>query len=91
MLKVSSGELKAIRPYSLGAMPFIGLFIYQIAIVLPQRPTVADSAKGFVIAIGVEDKTVYMSQMDAIILFGAFLIAFAIIGMGLLKVFRRVQ
>jgi len=82
-------NLKAIRPYAFGATPFIGLFIYQIAVVLPQRPTVADAAKGFVIPIGVENKTIFMSQVDAIILFGALLVGALIIGIGLLKALRR--
>jgi|GEM_PF-1489127 len=82
-------NLKRIRPYALAAMPFIALFIYQVAVALPKRPTIADAARGFVIPIGVEDKTVYMSQMDAVVLFGALLMVAIIIGVGLLKALRR--
>jgi hypothetical protein len=82
-------NLKGIRPYALGMIPFLGLFVYELAVVLPTRPTVADATRGFVIPIGIENKTVFMSQMDAVVLFGAFLVAAAISGMGFLRVTRK--
>ena len=82
MQTVSRDQLKKIRPYALGAIPFIVLFAYELAVILPHRPATSDLVHGYTIAAGNAHKMVYISTVDCVLIFGTFACAFAVIATG---------
>ncbi|ESQ75198.1 hypothetical protein [Asticcacaulis sp. AC402] len=76
---------KFIWPYSLGAMPFIGLFIYQIAVVWPTRPGQPDLTHTIPMYVG--DRDIFVSNMDLILMMGSWGIGAIIVLIG----YRRVR
>jgi hypothetical protein len=83
MRRYSFQKLKAIWPYSLAAIPFIGIFAYLIGVVFPHRPHTADVTSGFTIPMSIDSGTVYISTFDIMALIGVWAVAAAIIGLGL--------
>ncbi len=83
MHTMSWDQMKKIWPYSLGSMPFIAVFAYELASVFPRRPVTPDLVHGYTIAMGIAHRTVYISAGDGVLLFGAWLCAAAVILTGL--------
>ncbi|ESQ87222.1 hypothetical protein ABAC460_20850 [Asticcacaulis sp. AC460] len=80
---------KFIWPYSLGSLPFIGLFIYQIAVVWPTRPGQPDLT--YTIPMHVGDRDVFISNMDLILMMGSWGIAAIIILIGYRRMRRQMR
>jgi len=83
MQTISREQTKKIRPYALGVAPFIALFAYELTVILPHRPLTPDLVHGYTIAAGSAHKTVYISAVDCVLLFGTLLCAMAVILTGL--------
>ncbi len=79
-------QLKKIRPYSLAASPFIGLFAYLLNVPLSHRPLVPDVAHDLTIRLDIESKVVFVSTWDLVLLFGALLCAGSILITGFWRV-----
>ncbi len=86
MPTVSWHQMKQIWPYSLGSIPFIAVFAYELAVVFPHRPLAPDPAHGYTIAMGIDHKTVYISAGDSVLLFGAWLCTAAVVLTGLWRI-----
>jgi len=81
MQNVTTVEVKKIRPYVLAMIPFMALFAYELATMLPHRPSVPDLVHGYTIAMGGEgdsSKKAYVSAGDLILMLAPFFAAFAI-------------
>jgi hypothetical protein len=83
--------LKYIWPYSLGALPFIGAFIYQLVAVWPTRPGQPDPANGYTIPMHVADKDVFISNIDLILMMGSWGIGAIIILIGYRRMRRQLR
>jgi hypothetical protein len=81
--------LKFIWPYSLGAVPFIGMFIYQIAGVWPTRPGQPDLTHTIPMHVGNRD--VYISTLDLILMMGSWGIGVLIILIGYRRMRRQMR
>ncbi len=72
-------QVKKIRPYALLMIPFLALFAYELAVILPHRPRMPDLVHGYTIAMGRVDKAVYVSAGDLILIFGTWLCGAAVL------------
>ncbi len=84
-------RFKPIIPYSLAALPFILVFIYQVGVVWPSRPLAPDATHGLTMAMQTRDHIVYVSQLDMWLAFGSWAAATAIILAGLWKVRKQLS
>ena len=84
-------KFRAIWPYALGAVPFLGCFIYELAVAWSQRPVVADTVHGFVFAMQTNGRTVYLSSLDMWLAFGSWFVAAGIVLAGLWKVRKQLK
>ena len=84
MQNTSRADVKKIRPYALATIPFLALFAYELATVLPHRPTTPDPTHGYTIAMGSEGrgKPVYVSAGDLFLILAPFFCGFAIVATG---------
>lgn len=91
MQNMTWDELKKIWPYSLAMIPFIALFAYELATVLPQRPTTPDLVHGYTIAMSASHKTVYVSAGDLFLVLGPWVCAavIALAGFWRIGLFQR--
>ncbi len=76
-------QVKRIRPYALLMIPFLALFAYELAVILPHRPRMPDLVHGYTIAMGKVDTAVYVSAGDLILIFGTWLCGAAVLLAGI--------
>ena len=84
MPNTTNVDVKKMHPYILAAIPFLALFAYELATVLPHRPSAPDLVHGYTIAMGEGDghKLTYVSAGDLALIMAPFFAALVINAIG---------